>query len=241
MKGSLVAARGAMFECKRCRGEVAQPSAADLEGLAVDGETYERVESFCYLGDTLDADGGVESAVTARIRSGWTKFRELASFLTSKGPSLKMKGQVYAACVRSRMVYGSETGAMRVNQEEKLERTEMRMVRWMCGVTLRERKTSEELRRRLEVESIKEVVRRNRLRWYGHVERKDEGDWVKRSASMVVEGARSVGRPKKTWHDAVRTDMKLLGLKPTDAQDRAQWRRAIKRPKSDPAESGQAT
>ena len=32
----------------------------------VDGETYECVKSFCYLGDTVDGDGGADLAVTAR-------------------------------------------------------------------------------------------------------------------------------------------------------------------------------
>ena len=41
----------------------------------VDGETYGCVNSFCYLGDTLDGDGGVDLAATARIRNGWMKFR----------------------------------------------------------------------------------------------------------------------------------------------------------------------
>ena len=36
----------------------------------VDGETYECVKSFCYLGDTLDV--GADLAVTARIRNGWS-------------------------------------------------------------------------------------------------------------------------------------------------------------------------
>ena len=31
----------------------------------VDGETYECVKSFCYLGDTLDEDGGAVLAATA--------------------------------------------------------------------------------------------------------------------------------------------------------------------------------
>ena len=31
---------------------------------------YECVKSFCYLGDTIDRDGGVDFAVTARIRNG---------------------------------------------------------------------------------------------------------------------------------------------------------------------------
>ena len=36
---------------------------------------------FCYLGDTLDADGGCDSAVTARVRSAWKKFREYLPIL----------------------------------------------------------------------------------------------------------------------------------------------------------------
>ena len=46
----------------------------------VDGETYECVKSFCYLGDTLDGDGGADLTATARIRNGWIKFRELFPF-----------------------------------------------------------------------------------------------------------------------------------------------------------------
>ena len=41
------------------------------DDLMVDGEMYGCVTSFCYLGDTLDGDGGVDLAVTARIRNGW--------------------------------------------------------------------------------------------------------------------------------------------------------------------------
>ena len=47
------------------------------------------------------------------------------------------------------MVYGSETWAMTVELSNRLERTEMRMVRWMCGVSLRDRAPSEELRERM--------------------------------------------------------------------------------------------
>ena len=38
--------------------------------------------------------------------------------------------------------------------------------------------SSEELRRRVEVEGIGTVLRRHRLRWFGHVERKEEANWV---------------------------------------------------------------
>ena len=93
----------------------------------VDGETYEYVKSFCYLGDTLDGNGGADLAATARIRNGWMKFQEL---LPSRAPPLEMKGRVYASCVRSSMTYGSETRPLLVNVGLKFERAEMQMHEW---------------------------------------------------------------------------------------------------------------
>ena len=60
------------FRCRRCDGTIQEVDPA--EDLMVDGETYECVKSFCYLGDTLDGDGGADLAATARIINGWMKF-----------------------------------------------------------------------------------------------------------------------------------------------------------------------
>ena len=43
------------------------------------------------------------------------------------------------------------------------------------------------------------MMKNSRLRWFGHVERKDDSDWVKRSITWDVEGIRQKGRSKKTW------------------------------------------
>ena len=86
----------------------------------------------------IGAEGGAEKTSKARDRCAWAKFRELAPILTSRGASLKAKGKIYNACVRSVMVYGSETWAMRVEDMHRLERTERIMVRWMSGVTLKD-------------------------------------------------------------------------------------------------------
>ena len=109
------------------------------------GTSLEKVDKFCYLGDTLDADEGCDSAVTARVRSAWKKFCEYLPILTGKGFSLKLKGKVYVTCVRSCLMHGSETWPMKVEHKLKMNRTEMSMIRWMCGVKLNERKKNEEL------------------------------------------------------------------------------------------------
>ena len=205
------------------------------DGLVAAGETYEKVDSFCYLGDMLSAEGGVDAAVTTRVRSAWKKFRELVPFLTSKAPSLKMKGQVYTACVRSCMLYGSEAWALKAEHEMKLERTEMRMIRWMSGVSLQDRRTSQDLRSRVGVVPINDITRRNRLRWFGHVQRKEDNDWVKKCTSLHVEGPTPTGRPRKTWHHAILQGMELMGTCEQDTQDRVKWRRAISGMRAHPA------
>ena len=157
----------------------------DLEN----GEVLEGVNKFCYLGDVLSGEGGSNSASIGRVRCGWKKFkkfRDLSGILTSKKVALRLKGKVYGACIRSAMIYGSETWAVDTEQELRLERAEMRMVRWMCRVSLRERKTNVELREKLGIEKIGDVMRRSRLRWMGHVLRKKEDDWVRKSMKMEV-------------------------------------------------------
>jgi len=52
----------------------------------------------------------------------------------------------------------------------------MRTVRWMCGVKLKDRLPSKESIERLGIDDIALVLQQNRLRWYGHVLRKEDDD-----------------------------------------------------------------
>jgi len=72
------------------------------------------------------------------------------------------------------------------------------MVRWMCGIKLKDRLPSKELRERLGVDDIALILQQNRLRWYRHVLRKDDDDLVKKCMEYEVEGSRPRGRPKRT-------------------------------------------
>ena len=115
---------------------------------------------FCYLGDMLGKGGGAEAASRVRVRCAWGKFNDLAPILTMRGASLKMKGKIYRACVHRVLVYGSETWAVKVEDMRRLGRAENSMVRWMCGVTLKDRIQTVDLRKRLGIECVSDVVRR---------------------------------------------------------------------------------
>ena len=73
----------------------------------------------------------------------------------------------------------------------------------LCGISMKDGKTNEELRRLAGVEPITTFIRSGRLRWYGHVMRKGNEDWVKKCMEYIVECRRPVGRPRKTWLESV--------------------------------------
>ena len=71
--------------------------------------------------------------------------------------------------MQSSMLHGSETWPVRKENEVALQRAEIRIVRWMCGVKVIERVPCKELTERLGLGDITSVQQQNRLHWYGHL------------------------------------------------------------------------
>ena len=113
---------------------------------------------------------------------------------------------------------------MKVADMNRLERTERMMVRWICGVSLKDRNVTADLYHSLGIENVAEVVRHSRLRWFGHVERKDKDDWVSACRYLSVDGLRQRGRGQKKWVECVEEDIRSLGLNKKDAQNREVWK-----------------
>ena len=108
-----------------------------------------------------------------------------------------------------------------------LETTEMLMLRWIIGVTLRDKKRKDEIRKGLELCVITAKARENRFRWFGHLNRADDGKRAQDIMSTVVNGRQGRGRPQMRWKDNVKRDMQELNLTVEDAEEREQWRRRI--------------
>jgi len=73
----------------------------------------------------------------------------------------------------------------------------MRMVRWMCGIKLKDRFLSKELRERLGIDDIALVLQQNRLCWYGHVLQKEDDDWVKKCMEYEVRVSKTKRKTKE--------------------------------------------
>ena len=51
-------------------------------------------------------------------------------------------------------------------------------------------------------------LRQKRLRWFGHIVRRDEEVEIKKVFELKIEGQRKRDRPVKRWIDVVEKDMK---------------------------------
>ena len=79
-----------------------------------------------------------------------------------------------------------------------------------------------------QVERFGEKTREARLRWYGHVRRKDDGYFGIRMLMMEFPGKRKRGRPKRRFMDVVKEDMAEVEVTEEDTEDRNKWRWIIR-------------
>jgi len=94
---------------------------------------------------------------------------------------------------------------------------------------VKDRVPSKELRERLGIDDIISILQQNRLRWHGHLLRKEDTDWVKKcSMEYEVELSRPRSRPQRTWKEVVQKDCQGRNLNKEDAVDRGRWKKLIK-------------
>ncbi|KAH1237173.1 Craniofacial development protein 2 [Glycine max] len=187
-----------------------------------------QVTRFKYLGSVIQDDGGIEGDVNHRIQAGWMKWRKASGVLCDAKVPIKLKGKFYRTAVRPAILYGTECWAVKSQHENKVGVAEMRMLRWMCGKTRQDKIRNEAIRERVGVAPIVEKMVENRLRWFGHVERRPVDSVVRRVDQMERrQTIRGRGRPKKTIREVIKKDLEINGLDRSMVLDKTLWRKLI--------------
>ena len=95
-------------------------------------------------------------------------------------------------------------------------------------MTRTDRIRNESIRGTAHVRCFGEKVREARLRWFGHVQRRDSEYIGRRMLELELPGKRSRGRPKRRFMDVVREDIKVVGVRGEDTENRVRWRKLIR-------------
>ena len=79
--------------------------------------------------------------------------------LCDKKVPLKLKGKFYRVAVSPAMLYGMECWPVKNSHIKKLKVAQMRMLRWMCGLTRGDRVRNETIREKMRVASVEYKMR----------------------------------------------------------------------------------
>ncbi|KAK3534979.1 hypothetical protein QTP70_001936 [Hemibagrus guttatus] len=141
--------------------------------VRLQGEEVKKVQEFKYLGSTVQSNGECGKEVKKRVQAGWNGWRKVSGVLCDQKISARIKGKAYRTVVRPAMLYGLETVSLRKRQESELEVAELKMLRFSLGVTRLDRIRNEYIRGTAHVGRLGDKVREARLRWFGHVQRRE--------------------------------------------------------------------
>ncbi|MCP4337615.1 MAG: reverse transcriptase family protein, partial [Desulfobulbaceae bacterium] len=206
-------------------------AATDCE-VRLNGQVMANVSSFKYLGSVMSKDGGLEDEMQERVQQGKRVVGTLKSVTRNRAMSMEVKKTLHDSVVIPTLTYGSEAWTMTGRHKSRVRGVEMSYLRSACGVTWRDRLTNEEVRERCNVDvDVLESVKRNTLRWFGHVERMGSERLVKKVYESEVEGRRGRGRPRTRWKDGVKRYMSEGGVGWEEGRqltrDRNAWRQFI--------------
>ena len=199
----------------------------DSKTVKMNDTKVPRVKEFKYLGSTVQESGSCESEVKKRVQVGWNGWRKVSRVICDRRFPARVKGKVYSSVLRPEMVYGFKTVAVTKKQVEEMEVAEMKMLRFAMGVTKKHKIRNEYIRSTVKVERLGMKMREGRLRWYGHVMRRDKEYVGRKMMEMELPGKRKKGRPKRRFLDVVKEDMGEVGAKETNVEDREVWRMMI--------------
>jgi hypothetical protein len=68
------------------------------------------------------------------------------------------------------MLYGAKCWPTKRRHVQQLSVAEMHMLRWICGITRRDRAWNDDIRERLGVTLVEEKLVQHHLRWFGHIQ-----------------------------------------------------------------------
>ena len=166
--------------------------------ITVDGRALEQVESYVYLGQLITEDGRSDKEIRRRIEIARREFLNMKSILTSRKLTLETRKRLIRCYVLSTFLYASETWNIDKENWKRIEAFEMWMLRRMLKISYTDHKTNEEvLRRTKSIRSLKDLIIKRKLAYFGHVVRAEK--LQRHLMDGRVEGERRRGRPRRTW------------------------------------------
>ncbi len=144
-----------------------------------------------------------------RANGAWHRFSKRV-FL-NKQLGMGVRGALFNALVVPHLLYATEAMASTTDVSGKLEVAYMSKVRQMVGARWWMHMSNERVLQRAALPSMTNLIRRQRLRWAGHVLRMPQSRTQRKLIWWKPAGAkRSAGGQRKRWIDTVVSDFEWV-------------------------------
>jgi hypothetical protein len=200
--------------------------------------TFERVNSFVYLGTLVTADDNISAKINNRITLANRSYFGMVTMLKAKNINRKHKVTIYKTLIKPVLMYGAESWVLSKAHELCLGVYERKILRRIYGPICEEAtwrsRYNEELYCLYDETDLVTAIKIIRLRWAGHIERMQDNLPCKKITLDKPEGRRRAGRPNLRWMDGVMRDAERLGVRNwwIKARDRDGWRRLLESAKT---------
>ena len=201
--------------------------------INIGGHRIKQTENFTYLGVNINEENLQIQEISTRINKYNKTLILLYPLLRDKHVPTESKMIIYTSMLRPVLIYGSEAWAMTTKTKSMIQAAEMKVLRVIKGVTRMDRLRNTKIQNDLKVTPILEIIERNKLRWFGHVQRMGEEKYPKRALNWTPQGRRPVGRPRMRWMRGIEEALEKRGTTVEEVMeeerywDRMEWRRMI--------------
>jgi hypothetical protein len=152
--------------------------------------TFERVNSFVYLGTLITTENNTFAKINNRIALANRNYFALVNILKTKNINRKYKVIIYKTSIKPVLMYGAETWVLSKADELRLGVFEIKILRRIYGLICEgaawRSRYNEELYRLYDETDLVTIVRITRLKWAGHIVRMQDNLWFFCAFSSVV-------------------------------------------------------
>ena len=196
----------------------------------------ETVVSLTYLGSVVSRDQRIHKDIESRLSKASIAFNVLRGVAWyRKTVSIEAKLRIFRACVLPVLLYGSDVWCLTVAQENRINTFYMKCIRTLLGLNLDDRAPNHRILQLSGQLTIDSIMRRNRLRWFGHANRMEtEQSGTSLVKKIMFSYFPDIKRPgnvgiRKRWEDKIMEDLSVFNKKDwrRDTKNRDTWREMI--------------
>ncbi|KAK6751184.1 hypothetical protein RB195_002886 [Necator americanus] len=191
-------------------------------GVQLEGSQIVETPSYVYLGRSMNMENDLKEELNRKMRAAWAAFaavREATDQLTDQD----LRARLFDSTVLPALCYAAETWADTAATSRKLLTTHRALERCLLKFNRRTQHLaglrSSDLRGMSRLRDLAEYVSKAKHRWVGHIMRRIDDRWTKRTLEWILRDAkRPRGRPLTRWGDVFAARMDQLRAQLDTAQ-----------------------